>query len=124
MKNSKEPCKFPHSFFQNSSPFLLQKLVHLASLGFLLMASLVNHWTLFLMSHLLIKKNLRKKDSTNSVDPLFPKDSPLLSVIERVLGIKQSFNVYKPQVQGVLLSTWGVVRRKLCFQLPGLAKAS
>jgi len=41
-----------------------------------------------------------------------------------LLGIKQSFNIYKPQVQGVSLSTWGVVRRELCFQLPGLAKAS
>jgi len=37
---------------------------------------------------------------------------------------KQSFNIYKPQVQGVSLSTWGVVRRELYFQLPGLAKAS
>ena len=41
-----------------------------------------------------------------------------------VLQEKQSFNIYKPQVQGVSLSTWGVVRRELCFQLPGLAKAS
>jgi len=37
---------------------------------------------------------------------------------------RKSFNIYKPQVQGVSLSTWGVVRRELCFQLPGLTKAS
>ena len=35
-----------------------------------------------------------------------------------------SFNIYKPQVQGVSLSTWGVVRMELCFQLPELIKAS
>ena len=34
-----------------------------------------------------------------------------------MLGKKQSFNICKPQVQGVSLSTWGVVRRALCFQL-------
>ena len=37
---------------------------------------------------------------------------------------KQSFNIYKPQVQCVLFSTWGVVRTELYFQLPGLTKAS
>jgi len=37
---------------------------------------------------------------------------------------KQSFNIYKPQVQGVSLSPWGVVRRELCFQLPEFTRAS
>ena len=34
------------------------------------------------------------------------------------------FNIYKLYVQGLPLSTWGVVRMKLCFQLPELTKAS
>jgi len=40
-----------------------------------------------------------------------------------LLGIKQSFNIYKPQVQGVSLSTWGVVRRELYFQLSEFTRA-
>jgi len=40
-----------------------------------------------------------------------------------LLEIKQSFNSYKPQVQGVLLGTWGVVCRELCFQLSEFTRA-
>ena len=46
------------------------------------------------------------------------------SPLSRVLGIKQSFNIYKPQVQGVSLSTWGVICRELCLHLPRLVKAA
>jgi len=42
----------------------------------------------------------------------------------QVLQEKQSFNIYKPQVQGVSMSTWGVVRRELCFQLLEFTRAS
>ena len=31
------------------------------------------------------------------------------------LFVRESFNIYKPQVQGALLSTWGVVHRELDF---------
>ena len=45
--------------------------------------------------------------------------------ISHVLRKKQSFNICKPQVQGVSLSTWSVlVRRELCFQLPEFTRAS
>jgi len=47
-----------------------------------------------------------------------------MEYLSRLLQEKQSFNIYKPQVQGVSLSTWGVLCRKLCFHLPGLAKAA
>ena len=31
-----------------------------------------------------------------------------------LLGKNSSFKIYKPQVQGTSLCTWGVVRRELC----------
>ena len=37
---------------------------------------------------------------------------------------RKSFNIYKPQVQGVSLSTSGVVRRELYFQLLEFTRAS
>jgi len=36
----------------------------------------------------------------------------------------KNFNIYKPQVQGISLSTRGVVRRELSFQLLELTKLS
>ena len=33
-----------------------------------------------------------------------------------------SFDIYKPQVQGISLSTWGVVYKELYFQLPELTR--
>jgi len=38
--------------------------------------------------------------------------------------VRRSFNIYKPQVQGASLSTWGVVHKELGFQVPELTKAS
>jgi len=31
-----------------------------------------------------------------------------------IVGKNSSFKIYKPQVQGTSLCTWGVVRRELC----------
>ena len=56
---------------------------------------------------------------------LVVKGDPYLQEgIGKMLGkTKQSFNIYKPQVQGVSLSIWGVVHRQLCFQLPEFTQA-
>jgi len=35
-------------------------------------------------------------------------------IVEVCYGKYSSFKIYKPQVQGVSLSTWGVVPRELC----------
>ena len=48
----------------------------------------------------------------------------VIACVTRPIVRKKSSNIYKPQVQGVSLSTWGVVRRELCFQLQRLTKAS
>ena len=49
---------------------------------------------------------------------------PFGSLLGQDVWEKQSLNIYKPQVQGVSLSTWGIVRKELCSQLPELPKAS
>jgi len=38
----------------------------------------------------------------------------MAKMVTVLLG-KIKCNIYKPQVQGISLSTWGVVRKKLCF---------
>ena len=59
------------------------------------------------------------------VIPLSFTNMHSLSICVNLLGKKpHSFNIYKSQVQGVSLSTWGVIRKELCFQLPELTKAS
>ena len=52
------------------------------------------------------------------------RDPEKMNAPQGIVAEKQSFNIYKPQVQGVSLSTWGVVRRELCFQLPEFTRAS
>jgi len=37
-----------------------------------------------------------------------------LKGIRKCCGKYSNFKIYKPQVQGVSLGTWGVVRRELC----------
>ena len=71
-----EPCKHPHSFLQNSFPSSSSpEAGSSSSYGMLLMVSPMMLLILCLLSHLLIKKSIRKKDSTNLVDPSPPKDS-------------------------------------------------
>jgi len=43
---------------------------------------------------------------------------------EKLVREKLSFNIYKPQMQGVSFSNRGVVHRELGFQVPELTKAS
>ena len=42
--------------------------------------------------------------------------------IKEHVGKNSSFKIYKPQVQGTSLCTWGVVRRELCSKKPGRLK--
>jgi len=61
--------------------------------------------------------------SNTKVNPNIEKQQLPGNGAKNLFGKKQSFNICKPQVQGTLLSTWGVVRKKLCFQLPKFTRA-
>ena len=80
--NSNKPCKYPYNFFQI---LLIKKLVHRVSQGMLLMVSSMILLILCLLSHVLIKRNLKRKIlPIDSVDPSSPNDFSSPSSAERV----------------------------------------
>jgi len=67
-------------------------------------------------------EDLKKEKPKHRVVRDSDTGSPLM-IHDNVGVVEKSFNIYTPQVQGVSLSTWGAVRRELCFQLPEFTEA-